>query len=165
MRGILCLTSTNLNSTTLSPCLTTSLGILTIYLPSITLNLINIFRIYIQRNFSCTKQIYTSDNKEISFLDLNRKVIGSDVPTSVCNRRHDFGFPIVNFPWLSGDVPRLPSYGVYISQFVRFTRCCTSVSDFHSKSLQITSILLTKGYRHNKLRKTFGKVSGWYSNL
>ena len=27
-----------------------------------------------------------------------------------------FGFPIVNFPWLSGDVPRLPSYGIYISQ-------------------------------------------------
>ena len=30
----------------------------------------------------------------------------------------DFGFPIVNFPWLSGDVTRLPSYGVYISQLV-----------------------------------------------
>ena len=34
-------------------------------------------------------------------------------------KRDDFGFPIVNFPWLSGDVPRLPSYGVYISQLVR----------------------------------------------
>ena len=30
----------------------------------------------------------------------------------------DFGFPIVNFPWLSGDVPRLPSYGIYISQLL-----------------------------------------------
>ena len=69
----------------------------------------------------------TSD-KETSFLDLNIKVIGSDVHTSVYDKRDDFGFTIVNFPWLSGDVPRLPSYGVYISQLVRFARYCTSVS-------------------------------------
>ena len=75
----------------------------------------------------------TSD-KETSFLDLNIKVIGSDVHTSVYDKRDDFGFPIVNFPWLSGDVPRLPSHGVYISQLVRFARCCTSVSDFKNKT-------------------------------
>ena len=56
----------------------------------------------------------TSD-KETSFLDLNIKVFGSDIHTSVYDKRDDFGFPIVNFPWLSGDVPRLPSYGIYIS--------------------------------------------------
>ena len=84
----------------------------------------------------------TSD-KETSFLDLNIKVVGSNIHTSVYDKRDDFGFPIVNFPWLSGDVPRLPSYGIYISQLVRFARCCTSVFDFHSKNLQITSTLLT----------------------
>ena len=57
----------------------------------------------------------TSD-KETSFLDLNIKVVGSDVHTSVYDKRDDFGFPNVNFPWFSGDVPRLPSYVVYISQ-------------------------------------------------
>ena len=71
----------------------------------------------------------TSD-KETSFLDLNIKVIGSDIHTSVYDKRDDFGFPIVNFQWLSGDVPRLQSYGIYISQLVRFARCCTSVLFF-----------------------------------
>ena len=74
----------------------------------------------------------TSD-KETSFLDLNIKVIGNDIHTSVYDKRDDFGFPIVNFPWLSGDVPRLQSYGIYISQIVRFARFCTSFFDFHSK--------------------------------
>ena len=106
----------------------------------------------------------TSD-KETSFLDLNIKVIDSDIHTSVYDKRDDFGFPIVNFPWLSGDVPRLPSYGIYISQLVRFARCCTSVLDFHSKNLQITSKLLTQGYRYHKLRKTFGKFFRSYSEL
>ena len=69
-------------------------------------------------------------DKETSFLDLNINVIDSDIYTSIYDKRDDFGFPIVNFPWLSGDIPRLPSYGVYISQLVRFARCCSSVSDF-----------------------------------
>ena len=68
----------------------------------------------------------TSD-KETSVLDLNIKVIGNHIHTSVYDKRDDYGFPRVNFPWLSGDVPRLPSYGIYISQLVRFARCCTSV--------------------------------------
>ena len=63
-----------------------------------------------------TKRVFTdanTSNKETSFIDLNLKIIGSDVHTSIYDKRDDFGFPIVNFPWLSGDVPRLPSYGVY----------------------------------------------------
>ena len=31
------------------------------------------------------------------------------------------------------DVPRLPSYAVYISKLVRFARFCTIVLDFHTK--------------------------------
>ena len=41
----------------------------------------------------------TSD-KETSFLDLNIKVIGSDIHTSVYDNRDDFGFPIVNLALL-----------------------------------------------------------------
>ena len=49
----------------------------------------------------------TSD-KETSFIDLNIKVNGNNMHTSVYDKR-DFGFPIVNFPWKSGDFPKLPS--------------------------------------------------------
>ena len=53
----------------------------------------------------------TSD-KEASFLDLHIKVIGSNIHTSIYDKRNAFGFPIVNFPWLSGDVPRFLSYRI-----------------------------------------------------
>ena len=98
-------------------------------------------------------------------MDSNIKVIGSNIHTSVYDKCDDFGFPIVNFPWLSGDVHRLPSYGIYISQLVQYARCCTSVLDFHSKNLQITSKLLAQGYRYHKLRKTFGQFFRSYSEL
>ena len=85
----------------------------------------------------------TSD-KEIFFLDLDIKVVGSDVHTSVYDKRDDFGFPIVNFPWFSGDVPRLPSYVVYISQ-LDLLDVALAFRITHSKNLQITSKLLTQG--------------------
>ena len=71
-------------------------------------------------------------DKETSFFDFNIKVIGKDNHTNVYDKRDDFGCPIINFPWLNGDVPRLPSYVIYISQLVRFAMCCTSFLDFHS---------------------------------
>ena len=49
-----------------------------------------------------------ASDKETSFLDLNIKVVGSNIHTRVYDKRNDFGFPIVKFPWLSDDVPRLP---------------------------------------------------------
>ena len=52
-----------------------------------------------------------------------------------------------------------------LCQQVLGARCCTSVFDFHSKNLQITSKLLTQGYRYHKLRKTFGKFFRSYSEL
>ena len=35
------------------------------------------------------------------------------------DKRDDFDFDTVNFPFLDGDVPRRPSYGVYISQLMK----------------------------------------------
>ena len=48
-------------------------------------------------------KVNTSD-KETSFLNSNIKVISNNIHTSVYDKRDDFGFPIVNFPCLSGDV-------------------------------------------------------------
>ena len=55
--------------------------------------------------------------------------------------------------------------GIYISQLVRFARCCTCVFDFHSKSFQITSKLWRQGYRLYKVRKTLGKFFRSYAEL
>ena len=66
---------------------------------------------------------------------------------------------------MSDDVHRLPSHGIYIPQFIRFSRCCTSVLDFHTKNVQVKLKLLAHGYRYHTLRKTFGKFFRSYSYL
>ena len=76
---------------------------------------------------------------------------------SVKAKRDDFDFDIVNFPFLDGDVPRRASYGVYISQLIRFARVCNHVTDLNARNKCLTAKLLQQGYRYHKLRKTFSK--------
>ena len=61
---------------------------------------------------------------EAPFLDLQLSVANGFVSTKIYDKRDDFDFDIVNFPCLDGDVPRRASYGVYISQLIRFARVC-----------------------------------------
>ena len=57
---------------------------------------------------------------EASFLDLHLPISDGFV-TKIYDKRDDFDFDIVNFPFLDGDVPHSASYGVYISHFIRFS--------------------------------------------
>ena len=61
--------------------------------------------------------------------------------SKIYDKRDDFNFEIVNFPFLDGDVPRTPSYGVYISQLIRFARVCSNVDDFNNRNLFLTAKL------------------------
>ena len=56
----------------------------------------------------------TSDT-EAPLLDLHLSISNGFVSSKIYDKRDDFDFDIVYFPFLDGDVPRLPSYGVYIS--------------------------------------------------
>ena len=42
---------------------------------------------------------------------------------------------IVNFPFLDGDFPRSPSYGIYISQLIHFARVCSNVGDVNNRNI------------------------------
>ena len=63
-----------------------------------------------------------SSDTEAPFLDLNLSITNGIVSSKIYDKRDDFNFEIVNFPLLDGDVLRSPSYGVYISQLIRFAR-------------------------------------------
>ena len=57
-----------------------------------------------------------SSDTEAPFLDLNVCISNGTVSTKIYDKRDDFDFDIVNFPFLGGDVSRRTSYGVHISQ-------------------------------------------------
>ena len=87
------------------------------------------------------------------------------VSTKIYDKRDDFDFDIVNFSFLGGDVPRSISYGVYISQLIRFSRASSYVADFNTHNKLLTQKLLKQGYWYHKLHKTFPKFYRQYYDL
>ena len=87
------------------------------------------------------------------------------VSTKIYDKRDDFDFDIVNFPFLDGDVPRHTSYGVYISQLIRFARASSNLNDFNYRNKALTAKLLRQVYRYFKLRKAFSKFYRRHSAL
>ena len=66
-----------------------------------------------------------SSDTEAPFLDLNLSITNGIVSSKIYDKRVEK----VNFPFLDGDVPRSPSYGIYISQLIRFARVCSNVDN------------------------------------
>ena len=94
---------------------------------------------------------------EAPFLDLYLSIANGFVSSKIYDKLDDFDFDMVNFPFLDGDVPRRASYGVYISQLIRFARVCDHVADFNARNKWLTAKPLQQGYRYHKLQTTFSK--------
>ena len=94
---------------------------------------------------------------EASFLDLHLSISDGFVKTKSYDKRDVFDFDIVNFPFLDGDVPRSTSYGIYVSQLIRFARVSNHVDDFYTRNNVLTAKLLRQEYRYHKIRKAFSK--------
>ena len=69
----------------------------------------------------------------------------------------------MNFPFLDGDVLRSTSYGVYISELIRFSRVPSYVDDFNTRKKVLTAKLLRQGYKYHKHRKAFQNFIGGIS--
>ena len=87
------------------------------------------------------------------------------VSSKIYDKWNDFIFEIVNFPFLDGDVPLSPSFGVYISQLIHFASVCSNVDDFNNRNLFLIAKLLKQGYRYHKIRKAFSKFYHRHSEL
>ena len=64
----------------------------------------------------------TSDT-EAPFLNLHLSISNGFVSSKFYDKRDDFDFDIVNFPFLDGDVPRSTSYGVTFLNLFGLLEC------------------------------------------
>ena len=86
------------------------------------------------QNFLIPPRKVNVSDTQASFLDLHLSISEGFVKTIIYDKPDDFDFDIVNFPFLDGDVPRSTSYGVYISQFIRFAGVSSHVDDFNTRN-------------------------------
>ena len=102
-----------------------------------------------------------SDNLA-SYLDLTFTIEkDGKLSTKLHDKRDDFDFNIVNFPFLLSNISG-PSYGDYISQLIRYARCCSYYDDFRHHHKMLVERLVSQGYRNERLRNSFKKFYGRY---
>ena len=112
-------------------------------------------------------QLYktNSSDTEAPFRDLNLSISYGTVSSKIYDKRDDFDFDLVNFPFLDGVSPRRNSDGVYISQPIRFARASSNRSDFNCRNKALTAKLFRQGFRYFKVRKAFSKFYRIHSAL
>ena len=108
----------------------------------------------------------TGSTSVASYLDLLFiRDNSNNITTKLYDKRDMFGFHIVNFPFKSSNIPSAPAYGVYASQLIRDTRCCSNYSDFLSRYRALVTRLVSQGYKVNHLSNTFKKFYGRHTDL
>ena len=89
----------------------------------------------------------------------------NNITTKLYDKRDAFGFHIVNFPFMSSNIPSAPVYGVYGSQLIRYARCCSNYSDFLLHHRALVTKRLSQGYKVNRLSNIFKKFYGRHTDL
>ena len=99
------------------------------------------------------KSDHLADYLDLTFITDN----GGKLSTRLYDKHDDFEFHIVNFPFLSSNIPSGSSYGVYISQLIRYARCCSHHHGFRYRHKCLVDRLLSQGYIPLRLKKPFKK--------
>ena len=101
----------------------------------------------------------TLTSNEVCYLDTRIRTGDNNTPfhLSVYNKRDDFSFRIVNFPYIDSNIPANPAYGVYISQLMIYARICTSKLDFIHRLGRLSTPLLHQGFKSTLLGKLLAK--------
>ena len=85
-----------------------------------------------------------------TFLDLTISVYRGKYKHTSYDKRKDFGFDIINYPNLNGNIPKGQSYGVFISQLVRFTTINDNETNFSKDTKNMVAKLINQGFDKHK---------------
>ena len=66
---------------------------------------------------------------------------------------------IVNYPYMCSNIPAKPTYGVYVSQLVRLSRICNTLSTFIARYRLLTERLIKQGFWYTKLCISFKRFT------
>ena len=104
-------------------------------------------------------------NQKASFLDIDTEITDKKFVTSLYDKRKDFNFEMVNHPFLCGNFPKRPSYGVFLSQIVRFSRVCMKYQCFIGDCRMLVRKLLRQGYKENIMKVYLDRLSNLYQRI
>ena len=98
-------------------------------------------------------KLESNNTQEVTYLDLKIKSENSTLNFSVYDKRDDFSFDIVNFPYIDSCIPKKSAFGVYYSQLIRYARLSSKYEDFLLRCRSLVDKLKTQGFREYDLKR------------
>ena len=98
-------------------------------------------------------KLESNNTQEVTYLDLKIKSENSTLNFSVYDKRDDFSFDIVNFPYIDSCIPKKSALGVYLSQLIRYAKLSSKYEDFLQRSRSLVDKLKTQGYKEHDLKR------------
>ena len=111
----------------------------------------------------CSQELNTSETTESISVASHLNLLftrdhNNKIATKLSDNRGAFGFHIVNFPFMSRNIPSAPVYSIYASQLLHYARCCSHLG-------AVVTRLLLQGYKVKWLCNTFKKFYGRHTDL
>ena len=119
----------------------------------------------------CMTEIYPNEMKltctntstsVCTYLDLYISVYQGKYSFKSYDKRNAFRFDVINYPNLTGNIPKKPSYGVFISQLVRMCRINYFVKHFKNDAKVLISKFSLQGFKKSLLIDKFKQFTRTY---
>src|ERR1700733_2068618 len=90
------------------------------------------------------------DERSVNYLDLNLETKDNIINYKIYDKRDKFPFKIVNFPDLTGNIPKSLLWS-FTSQLIRFARGCKFYEDFKFRAKYLFDRLIKQKFKKSKL--------------
>ena len=93
---------------------------------------------------------------KVSYLDLSISVLyRGKFLIKLFDKRKDYSFNVINYPFMDGTIPKAPTYGVFVSQLTRFCRVNNTLKGFLEDAGNLVRKLVSQSFDVAALRNKF----------
>ena len=91
----------------------------------------------------------------VNFLDCTISVYHGKFAFKLFDKRDEFNFNVINYPYACGNVPKAPTHGIFVSQLIRFCNMNSSLKNYFADSKKLYAKLVNQNFEKKRLQHKF----------
>ena len=100
-----------------------------------------------------------------TYLDLYISVHRGKYSYRVFDKRKEFNFKVINYPFLPSNNPKYATYGVFTSQLIRLCQVNSNIHSLKKSFKELCSQFIKQGFNKSKLINRYDSFINKYANL
>ena len=96
----------------------------------------------------------------VNFLDSTVSIHQGKFVYKLYDKRNEFNFNVINYPYVCGNIPKTPSHGIFISQLIRFCNMNSSFKHYVSNCHDLFTKLVNQNFDVLRLKRNFDVFCG-----